>query len=718
VDLHTHEEFKRWWEEDWSWEGLAAKTFFEDFERTVDGGTLQSHWRREAAALVEFGGRKWTRFHVPSYDLSGNPFHGFADAKGEIYEDLCRKIERPGNPQSKLAGCINLQGVVLPDLPGSSRPLTGDFSSAIFLDSIEMPMKLKTRFDHAIFLCGINFDERIFLPGSSFARAKFAESASLASARFDASVSFEQCVFAGSVDFDNAQFHGAADFGRSEFLASCSMEAASFAAGLRLAGARFSEANLKVVKIERNLDARECRFDAVDFSGSRFFGYAVFGTSHVEDADFSSVEFGREASFDGAHIGHGIFSKARFADRATFYDLVAETASFDGAEFVKDLTMNSARFYHSLNLDNIRASGHVGLSGLSVERFGCRSATFAGDLEAAQGKYGRADFRATIFEGEVEFRDALFEDGVSYRGVAFRDRASFAGCRFRQNADFFNCTFAEKTIFANAQFDGVLELYGANLHPDTSFAGADFGDGTRRPPSNLFESRLRVPLPAALAGSANIAIYRYREFAYWLRTLPFLFSLRWPAMRELRRWRNEILEQRENAFRDLRKQCEEAGAAPYESDFHAWELRMHRARTNVSPTDRVAGFFYGLFSDFGRSMGRPLLILAISWGAFFALNETALAPPYRSDGPGILAAACRSVTRMPDAAHVLADTAHGFIPSLYGASSPGSRPDWAKCAEGDHPLLVFFASTAQLLVFLICVTLMVVALRRKFRIRS
>src|SRR3569832_1209342 len=65
--------FRRWWKEDFSWDGLARKQILKAESRTQ---TLQENWSEVSVRLIEFAGRRWTIFHVPPHDLNGTPFDG------------------------------------------------------------------------------------------------------------------------------------------------------------------------------------------------------------------------------------------------------------------------------------------------------------------------------------------------------------------------------------------------------------------------------------------------------------------------------------------------------------------------------------------------------------------------------------------------------------------------------------------------------------------
>jgi hypothetical protein len=72
---HFYVAFTRWWEEDWSWEGLSEKARTESLGDAPHPqyGNLQRLWQGER--LYQFGGRNWTRLHLPPMDFEGKLRH-------------------------------------------------------------------------------------------------------------------------------------------------------------------------------------------------------------------------------------------------------------------------------------------------------------------------------------------------------------------------------------------------------------------------------------------------------------------------------------------------------------------------------------------------------------------------------------------------------------------------------------------------------------------
>ncbi len=167
----------------------------------------------------------------------------------------------------------------------------------------------------------------------------------------------------------------------------------------------------------------------------------------------------------------------------------------------------------------------------------------------------------------------------------------------------------------------------------------------------------------------------------------------------------------------MRRLSAEIGSIEYEGLFHALELKAHRARTDTHGLARLASWLYEVLSDYGRSMARPLVALLNAWLLAVILYAACFTPPYDAPGPGMSAEACR-MTGWPPGSEVWVSAAREFLPSLFGMSNAANRPEWLRCAEGAHPLLFFAVNSLQIVVFIACVSLFLIALRRRFQLRE
>lgn len=490
--------------------------------------------------------------------------------------------------------------------------------------------------------------------------------------------------------------------------------------------------------------------DKVLARGATFIGCANFeGASFSGECWFSDARFRARAEFSDAAFSNpntAFFSRIQFHRGASF-----NNAAFSGGCYFAHSNFVSTGFFDKTTFDGADFS-HVTFSSPYPAVF--RRATFRGYTRFEDTRFGNeAEFSDTRFEGAAEFKDALFSGEVRFDGAKFDREASFAGATpFAKQVDFENATFSDDvnfsdrrftahTSFARANFGGVPEFYGADLHNDTTFAGARFrGDqnshAMARPRRQWFQNRRMYdqrPLwkwrrkvmderhfeemmeaethrtPRHLK-RRRLRIYKYRY------VLPF--ALRAPGMEKVRREHDLEIERYEVAYRRLRWLCKQIGSIEYEGMFHALELRAHAERTNTNPTARLASIIYQNLSDYGRSIGRPLAWLTAAWVLFATVYLVAFMPPYQNSGPGISAGLCRSIVVRPTGVEILVAAGREFLPSLFGTASAVNRPEWLRCAEGDRPFLFFFLSAIQIVTFILCIALFLIALRRRFQIHD
>lgn len=644
---YFREAFQRWWDEDWSWAGLGVKKVSEslgDIERRPSRATaeesvcsLQDTWREEESQLIEFGDRKWTRFHLPPFDRNGSicPQALWARAKDQTCVRDLNNI---------LCGVDSLSGRVRGETYLSAIHQFAELRGVVFSEPLlEKCETLVANVQSAIFLEGVYFTNLIF-------------------------ANWEKSIFGGMAWFHEAVFPVATQFRSVTFC------------------------------------------DAAFFHGATFRGAAGFEkVTCVGDAQFLMTYFSDEVSFKDAE-----FNSNMSADLAMF----EKGARCNSATFAGYASFNGTTFSGSANFEGAKFAGHVEFTG----------ATFSGN----------AKFGSTTFSDDARFACAIFYDDVDISGtLSFAGKMSFAGATFRRDVNFSGREFTKRTSFLECRFSGVPRFYNAKLHSDTSFLNARFsGDGQSLPPLRLhwfrpeapredveelkrWRTEARVRLVRWMRGRRRISAKWWRDHSRRPMRLGGLpFALQWDTqLASVRRKRDSDAEEYEIAYRQLRRLCAEVGSIEYEGRFHALELKAHRARTDTQIPARLASWFYEKFSDYGRSISRPLVWLAWFWGLFTIVYALAFMPPYLVGGAGMSERACRVAA--PDGkADVFVTVAREFLPSLFGTSSTTSRPDWLRCAEGAHPLLFFFTSALQIVVFIACVSLFLIAMRRRFQLRD
>lgn len=315
-------------------------------------------------------------------------------------------------------------------------------------------------------------------------------------------------------------------------------------------------------------------------------------------------------------------------DVASFADLrgvvFPEAFAYSGTELLANL--GSAIF-----------CGDFSYYGKVLSRF--RFATFAGRVAFRGAEFpvealftdatfcADAIFDSANFLGDVQFGGTAFSARASFHGAApFRRTTSFSRTRFCDAVDFTNCVFQDSTDFSGASFDGVAKFNQVILHSDTDFSGMSFraGEAPSRDwwPYTIIEARLEDPMRFSGHDRFDILFYR-TQIIFWralyiLRWIPPLLVMRWTPMRKIRADRDRATVRYENSFRHLRRLSSEIGDIQAEGMFHALELRCHRARTNARSLDRLVSLLYGILSDYGQSMARPLAVILVFWAVAIA----------------------------------------------------------------------------------------------------
>ena len=315
----SQEWWDKWWEQDFSWEGLAKKRW-EGWVVMDDGrvlpmedapgklrkdrwgnlrlpkgfpgrqATLQDYWRDQKDHLIPSpdGSVRFTPMHLPPVWRDGTPvdpslrpdeaqFNAVIKAKLGVAE------ETSFNFVSRIEGSdrrAQFQGVVFPrfrlaDLTDRANdlPTTQDEPARI---------PLSARFQFAAFSGDAWFENAAFSGAASFENAAFSGYARFENAAFSGYASFENAAFSGAARFDNAAFSKDAWFNN-----------AAFSGDARFDNAAFSK-------------------DAW-FINAAFSGDARFDKAEISTGSYDDVKFGRDVHFTAEKLGQDVgFDGARF----------------------------------------------------------------------------------------------------------------------------------------------------------------------------------------------------------------------------------------------------------------------------------------------------------------------------------------------------------------------------------------------------------------------
>ena len=569
MELWQTEAFKRWWDDDWSWDGLAGKNRRNHLDgyHSEECGSLQDLWRDEADQLVEFGAgaggkpRRWTRFHLPPFDNVGRPCpqNIWTPAKDAALTILKAMLEAVSEPQPAMTSgaeptgitrYCDLSGVVVQGDPFPVTRVVADFTGAMFLEEPRFPPDIVARFDRAIFAAWVSLDEaRFHDPGAKFAEAVFLSDARFRHTHFFRA-DFSSATFLGEANFAHAEFENGASFGRADFGGPTIFDVARFAGH----GARFYDTRFRSGSSFRGtMFLDDADFDNACFAGDVSFAYARFQFLAL----FRGAAFEAQASFDNVAFAQAVFRNARFARVARFVEADFDGADFEDAKFMDFLFFNSATFAQTL------------------------------DLRAPQTE-----------------------------GFAFTRPVYFNKARFREGADFRGRRFLAVSDFSDAAFGRVPLFYGAVLHPETFFSPGAFD--LRAP----LKRKVRAWIDDAVKKGTRrrLAAWQWFCFRAW-----FPLVLRFPATQQLRQFIDKEMVSHELAFRTLRLRFAEHQNVEYETMFYGLELDARRARASVPFFfEGLFAFLYKITSNYGQNMLRPALWFLGIWGAGIALLITLL----------------------------------------------------------------------------------------------
>lgn len=563
-----------WWAADYSWDRLAKKA--------IEGGgqwgerTLQDYWRRDpntgkrrtaealkaTGELVAFDGRWWHVAHLPPRSENGEESSWKADAPEVFRESLSRIVAARLASANQTVGEEELGqfGGAWPFVPAASDRRARLDGVVLFGLPVPQPPDGESA---AIHLC--------------CAQAMFLTELDCKGANFGPDTRFESATFSGGARFDGATFSEDASFNGANFSGYGGFNSATFSGDARFDSSTFSEGS--------------------DFKGAIFSGYS----------GFYNVTFSEEAAFSNATFS----GSARF-DSATFFG----EASFNSATFSRDVSFKSFTIF-----------GYVDFSSATFsEGAGFGSATFSEDAFFNRAIFsGEASFNSVTFSGYSSFDSAAFSREARFDGVTFSEEAKFDRARFAKPVSFASdpasegpkrALFERAGLFRNAVFEGPVTFAAQVDHPESGFAGAFYGarfadiadfsrSGPVRPgvPDRNDGARMAVAFAEALFEKTLILTDDSDADAAKAFRCGAMGAVRaMPAGPD----REALLDRLEAGCRTVKIAMGKARDEAREQRYYRFQLQAHQARRDTHWPEKVFGWLYGLVSNYGGSLDRPL----------------------------------------------------------------------------------------------------------------
>lgn len=418
--------------------------------------------------------------------------------------------------------------------------------------------------------------------------------------------------------------------------------------------------------------------DFCDFSQLRFYSGADFANSiFYEGAKFDGVSFSGEALFDSLNMfGPGYFRGAVFYGRVSFaFSTFVGDINFRGARFLSESSFNDISFFGKAIFSSVVFLRRALFGGVKfIRSANFKNSTFKEYVDFSGEFRSFGNFGSAIFEGAVSFRSIIYEPEREFSGA-------FYGARFLGVADFSGAVGEGQggrmvAAFAQAQFEKALILED----------GLDGRHGQRFYRSLLAKTRVGD----AGVKSSNAA---FAALESGCRTVKIAMG----------RARDEVREQA----------------------YYRLQLRARQQRSDVGLGEKIVGWIYGVASDFGSSLWRPLvalLLVTIFSGymyAFWAVSLTSgrLVPlPGRDsvfEGQGVALSALRpfSTLESPREGRRLSDAAPN-------RRSDGLSRSLVEALTINPAVALGFriATMAQVIISTLLIFLFGLAVKRRFQI--
>ena len=327
------------------------------------------------------------------------------------------------------------------------------------------------------------------------------------------------------------------------------------------------------------------------FARARMHGEVRFSDELHGSVDFESCRFAKTARFGLDFRKSANFTNAKFESIADFRQANFHDVSFfQGAQFQQGALFGGSVF--------------VGNSVFRTSRFS-----------------GDAQFEGVTFENECDFVDASFAGGA-YFVPGWRTQSKFAvPARFLSEVDFSRCSFTGSAAFRDAQFSRKASFRSIGSKVAFSLEGTrfarlhDFTDATFHEPPRLDDCYISVEIG-------------HPEYSSELdqRRPDRFFGI----AKEIGIARDKDEHAR---LRKLRKMAADARDHENELNFNGYEIAARRFWVDEPNEARFwLGWLYGLTSNYGQSIFRPLVLWIVSIPIFWfviqftTLDDTAIEP--------------------------------------------------------------------------------------------
>ncbi len=456
--------------------------------------------------------------------------------------------------------------------------------------------------------------------------------------------------------------------------------------------------SLQNIDIKGRVSFNECKFKTFIMQEDRnTVASDTYYRSLNDTVLFSNIEIINTMSLKKIYFKNNVeFINCRFGDDAIFEHLI-----FDG----------NVRFSYCTFGDNVSFL-HTEFNNVEFNR-----CTFGENTSFLKTKFNKnVSFIDCQFGNSASFGDACFCGVAVFRSIAFGDRASFLAAQFHNQMDFGGtefkgevffkgCTFPKDPVnnlnaFRATRFRELVSFDEVDIHCLAAFNEARFQNGVIfHDPGEMRTDELWEHALAALDNAAKEKEKSESAEEVGDHDKENLTEAYYTAL--------------EGGCRVLKHEMEKIADRSREQRYFRYELIARRHRPDINLMEKWVSHIYGLTSDYGHSIGRPLLYMG---GLFLVmmlcmfliavcgagtLDIGLFAPPH----PALVDSFALAWQNIVKPGAVWDVRFPLSVPALTAAFNGPGLPVWLKVLASVHSALSF-----------ICLFLAGVAIRRKFRI--
>lgn len=222
-----------------------------------------------------------------------------------------------------------------------------------------------------------------------------------------------------------------------------------------------------------------------------------------------------------------------------------------------------------------------------------RSVDFAGTTFLAKAMFDGlickdiSNFFGAMFGANASFQRSIFNSDVDFSNTTFAKLAFFTSANFSGPTVFHKASFTSKVVFESAKFSSLADFRKVDFAHDISFNNAEFGTTTLYTDAKFRES------PPTYFGSGL-----HQNTDWW--------GISWPKPKT-----SKVANSYVRAYERLKLEMDGLRKIDDELNFLALELQCKAVRDRGLKACLIR--IYGLISDYGRSIWRPLLCMFLVW---------------------------------------------------------------------------------------------------------